>query len=33
MAWNRYRFGVSLAEQDGRNEHRLDEVKVRLEFK
>jgi len=33
MAWNRYRYGIQLAEQDARNEGRLDEVKVRLEFR
>lgn len=33
MAWNRYRYGVLLADQDDRNENRLCEVKVRLDFK
>jgi len=33
MAWNRYRRGVAHAEQDDRNEARLDEVKIRLDFR
>jgi len=32
-AWNRYRKGVADVDQEGRNEHRLDDIKVRLEFK
>jgi len=33
MAWNRYRYGVRLADQDDKNNVRVDEVKIRLDFR
>ena len=33
MAWNKYRYGVTCREQEGRNDNKLCEVKIRLEFK
>lgn len=33
MAWTRYRYGVMAVDQDAKNEARLAEVKVRLDFK
>ena len=33
MAWTRYRNGVARVDQDSRNENRLEEVKVRLNFR
>jgi len=33
MAWNRYRYGVNCREQEDRNEGKLSEVKIRLDFK
>ena len=33
MAWTRYRYGIAWADQEARYEHRLGEVKVRLDYK
>jgi len=33
IAWNRYRYGVNCREQEDRNEGKLSEVKIRLDFK
>ena len=33
QAWTKYRYGVECREQEGRNEGKLCEVKIRLEFK
>ena len=33
MAWNKYRTGAAQADKEERHEKRLDDVKIRLEFK
>mmetsp|Transcript_14302 Transcript_14302/g.19414 ORF Transcript_14302/g.19414 Transcript_14302/m.19414 type:complete len:125 (+) Transcript_14302:457-831(+) len=33
MAWNRYRYAMTLMEQEAKNENRLEEVRIRLNFR
>ena len=33
IAWNKYRLGMQIMEQDAKNENRIEEVRIRLNYR